>query len=500
MSIGRRIWRRSMVSVALVFYILVVAGYAYWSYHHERQQIFDRLDQQLMLAAISIKYVLADDFHDRADGPAAITPTEDDQNITALSHIADESGFAFLYTVIEADGKLYLTSSSATLEERAENQEIHYYHHYYDASSKLLEAAGGSEPVYATYTDRWGTFRALFLPQVSPGGQPYVACAEHDVDYVNGLLQAKLDESVIIALILLLATLPLFLVYRVIHRRYEREHESTRQQLEQDQADQQKYVGREAKLTAALQQAQQQLHTATNQLAAARAQLGDQETLFQVITAHAADISFILDEFGVIKFVGATVKNVLGCAPDEMTGTHLNMYVHKTDLELLTETIDKATGQPNQTMEFGPLRMRHAADKWLTMEGAITNKLDRPGIHGLVANIHDVSARFQAIKQLRLNHQAIAELANQHKASANCAQQINSPLTGIIGSLELLRDHAVHSEEIDQIVGEMLAAADEIRRVVNQLQDFEKAKYQAFIPTDESEKSDRFDDSDDQPA
>ncbi|MBN2083143.1 PAS domain S-box protein [bacterium] len=480
MSIGRRIWRRSMVSVALIFYILVVAGFAYWTYRHERQLLFDRLDQQLMLAATAIKHVLADDFHDRALGPAAITPAEDDQNIEAMSRIADEFGFAFLYTVIEADGKLYLTSSSATLQERADDEEVHYYHHYYDASSKLLAAVGGSEPVYATYTDRWGTFRSLFLPQVSPGGRPYVACAEHELSYVNELLQAKLDESVVIALILLLATLPLFVVYRTIHRRYEREHESARHQLEQDQADHQARAGRLDELAATLQQTQQQLHAVTSELAAARAQLSDQETLFQVITANAADISFILDQYGAVKFVGATVKKVLGYAPDEIIGTHVNTYIHKEDLEALTETVGKAAAQANQTLEFGPLRMRHVADKWLTMEGVITNKLDRPGIHGLVANIHDVSARFQAIKQLRLNHQAIAEMANQHKASATCAQQINSPLTGILASLELLRDHAVSAEETEQMVKEMIAAAAEIRRVVDELQSIEKAKYQAF--------------------
>lgn len=194
-------------------YVVVVALVSWWSYWDTKQIILTRIDPDLFLGATAAKYILPHDFHDRALTADAITAQEDWSNIHKLTQFARETDLKFVYTVIEQEGRVHITSSSATQEELAKQTEVHYFETYDEASAQIRQAFDQHQPIYTTYTDRWGMFRAAIVPERSPQGHVYLAVAEFEISYVKGALQRKLAQSILIALLLLAASTPMFLLY-----------------------------------------------------------------------------------------------------------------------------------------------------------------------------------------------------------------------------------------------------------------------------------------------
>jgi C4-dicarboxylate-specific signal transduction histidine kinase len=69
--------------------------------------------------------------------------------------------------------------------------------------------------VYVNYTDQWGTFRSVALPQQSPGGRGYLASADLEISDIRAMVRKNLVRSILVALFFLAASLPLILL--VIH-------------------------------------------------------------------------------------------------------------------------------------------------------------------------------------------------------------------------------------------------------------------------------------------
>ena len=88
------------------------------------------LSSDVPVAALSIKYLLPKNFHDRAKNSEAISAEDDWQNIKTISEFTNRADCAFLYTLIQDDGGIYITSSSATKKELDQNVEVRYFTHF----------------------------------------------------------------------------------------------------------------------------------------------------------------------------------------------------------------------------------------------------------------------------------------------------------------------------------------------------------------------------------
>ncbi|NLU35166.1 sensor histidine kinase [Wolinella succinogenes] len=173
-------------------YTMGILIYMAFSYQSTKESILEGIDRNLHTAASAIPKILAEDFHDRAYGAGSISAEEDERNIVRLTQYARANGLHFLYTVIKEGEDYYLTTSSRSQEEERLGNYVQYFELYNDASSKLKAALGNRERGVDEYEDRWGSFRTIFIPQVSPGGRVYLACAEVDVAYVKKALSHQL--------------------------------------------------------------------------------------------------------------------------------------------------------------------------------------------------------------------------------------------------------------------------------------------------------------------
>ena len=205
----RGLERAPALAIAVMLYVIAVGGTTVYSYMQTQSALLAQTDRELLLAADSVRFILADDFHDRATAPDAISADEDKRNISALSAFARRGGITFLCSAIDQDGEVRLTARGASVTAEAGAAAVPYATPYGEGRALITRALRSKGPITETYTDRWGTFRAVLVPEVGRHGQVYVVAAGHDLGKVNRLQSQAFLQSILNAVLLLAAPLPL---------------------------------------------------------------------------------------------------------------------------------------------------------------------------------------------------------------------------------------------------------------------------------------------------
>ena len=201
----------------MLVYAAAVTGYAVWSYKEHKKALLAEIDSGLLQAARSLKYLLAPDFHDRALDKDSIVKEEELRNRKLVTDFGVESGFKWVYTLAEKDGAFFFSAPSVS-DEEAKELDSWYFYPYEDVPAEFVQAFRKNQTVYVDYTDQWGTFRSVALPERSPGGRVYLACADREIGDIDRLLRKNLLQSAIVATYFFLAGLPFLLLLGHIYR------------------------------------------------------------------------------------------------------------------------------------------------------------------------------------------------------------------------------------------------------------------------------------------
>jgi len=207
------------LSVFTALYIIAVTAFIVWSNESRRKLIINEVDHKLLIAARSIKYILPADFHDRATGPGAISYSEEMKNRDVMNRFNNENGFKWTYTLAEKDGKFFFSAPTVS-EEEAKELKSWYFYPYEDIPADFVKAFNEIKIYFVEYTDHWGTFRSVALPQFSPGGKPYLACADYEISHLNAIIRENLITSIISAFYFIIISLPFIFFFRGFYREY----------------------------------------------------------------------------------------------------------------------------------------------------------------------------------------------------------------------------------------------------------------------------------------
>ncbi|WP_017904446.1 ATP-binding protein [Pseudomonas asplenii] len=196
----------------LFVYVVGVSGYIYYLHSQARDILTQGINDKLLHAALGASAILGDQYHDHLLDKNSKSMEEDLDAIQRLSRFNESMGTAFVYTVIKQAGGAYLVSSSASAEEVQNQNFVRFFDPYPDASQALLDSFERSEPSWIDYSDRWGDFRAVFIPLKSRDGTVYVAGAEIRLaDYYQQLGRESLYH-IVLAILIFLAFSLLFTV------------------------------------------------------------------------------------------------------------------------------------------------------------------------------------------------------------------------------------------------------------------------------------------------
>jgi len=227
---------------AIGFTLFVLTSYSVWNYFFEKNRLIAQIDKQLYSAAVAVPFVLENNFHDRAILSTSISLQEDSQNIKNLSQLNNHLGTKFLYTVIQdKEGTYRLSSTSALDSEIKNNKLVRYFTPYPDVSDILKKSFENPsisfikpnkiyKPLYVPiFSDKWGTYRSIFLPIRSIEGNLYVVGVDMDISYVNALLRENTLQTLLSFLLFLIAITPLIISYISMLKRKQREFKEVHQ-------------------------------------------------------------------------------------------------------------------------------------------------------------------------------------------------------------------------------------------------------------------------------
>lgn len=201
--------RRIKIWTTLYVGTIILCIAVFWFDSHRRFSL--QIDRQLRLGAQAVMGVLPYDYHDRALQSDSISRPEHLLQMRRLTDLANTHEFHYLYTMVQKDGRIFFTTSSLTDAEWKNIDAQIYFMPYPEAPPALYQAFASNVITYAEYTDRWGTFRSVFLPARSPGGHSYMIGADFDLTHLRQGLLMRLLFSLGIGLLAGLAALPILI-------------------------------------------------------------------------------------------------------------------------------------------------------------------------------------------------------------------------------------------------------------------------------------------------
>jgi methyl-accepting chemotaxis protein len=192
----KRLFSRTKLSNKLFWTItllntLTISAFTYYNYTNQKTAIMQGIDSKLLASAQGIK-ISMDRFHEKVAKPETITPSDYRKQLDDLSAFANGAGVNYAYTVVEKGGVVSFTSSSYTREELEKGELTKLFEPYKDASEGLKKALAGNRIVYDQYTDKWGSFRSIFLPSRLTNGTSYAIGIDIGLDEINLALRKTL--------------------------------------------------------------------------------------------------------------------------------------------------------------------------------------------------------------------------------------------------------------------------------------------------------------------
>ena len=199
---------------------------------------------------------------------------------------------------------------------------------------------------------------------------------------------------------------------------------------------------------------------------------------FQALTEQSFDLIIVTDADSVIGYVNQAVEPILGRRPEELVGTTVASWLHPADVPALEAAIAAERETPGSVGEVD-YRMRHADGSWRWLETSGKNLVDEPAVGGFLVTLRDISDRRAA----EAEHERAARLMRKQNAMLRDQDQLKNellsivshdlrtPLTSIIGYLELLGDEEAGplTAEQESYLAAVRRGADRLLTLVNDL-------------------------------
>ena len=193
--------RTSVLLVMIAVNLLTSGAFTLHLYGTTRDNIRAGVDQQLRAAANGLR-LFADDHHRRLGATPAPTTAEYLSVLRRQAAFARAAKVTYAYTMVERGGKILFTSDSPTDEDFKDASWAKLWEEYTEASPGLKAAFAEGTVQFDEYTDKWGTFRSVFVPVHGEGGASgrilYMIGADIDIAFIAGLLRRELFTSLLI--------------------------------------------------------------------------------------------------------------------------------------------------------------------------------------------------------------------------------------------------------------------------------------------------------------
>ena len=144
--------------------------------------------------------------------------------------------------------------------------------------------------------------------------------------------------------------------------------------------------------------------------------LRESENRFRILIENSADLTLVLDSRGVHRYVGPSVRGILGYDAGELVGKSIAEFVHSDDLPRAIQLLRSTIKLPGTKQLLTDYRLWHKSGYWRFFEAVATSLIDDPAVQGIVVNCHDVTERKQAKEALEAANQVLENRVEERTA------------------------------------------------------------------------------------
>ena len=188
------------------------------------------------------------------------------------------------------------------------------------------------------------------------------------------------------------------------------------------------------------------------------------EARFRHLIEHGSEVIFILDAIGTMRYVSPNVTEIIGYAPADLEGHQAFAFVHPDDIGAAVTMLGQLGERPGATA-MAPVRVRHAADGWRTLDMAGTNLLGDASVGGFVINGRDVTER----DRLRSEVEQLTRVESLGRVSASVAHEMNNVLFAAGALTSALERKSAAVPDVDPIVRGLRSAVVRGRRITSEI-------------------------------
>lgn len=186
----------------------------------EKKHILEETDLNLLRASKSIKYILGNDY---------ITSTMDNSTYskeyilekgTLLNEMSKELSVDYLYLLVKKGDDIHYAIMSDTLDFLQEHPTGYYWESLKDAEDDSFELTwktfDNKNPIFLNSSDIWGSYRSVYVREVSKDGTVYIAGADTEMSSLNGNLSKHTLILLLNTVVTLLFAIPLMFSFRKV--------------------------------------------------------------------------------------------------------------------------------------------------------------------------------------------------------------------------------------------------------------------------------------------
>lgn len=191
------------------------------------------------------------------------------------------------------------------------------------------------------------------------------------------------------------------------------------------------------------------------------------------IWRNSQDLFLVIGGDGVIQAVNPAWRTTLGYEAEELVGRHFERFVHPEDVEATAGACLRASRESLRGLEC---RIRHKDGSWRCFSWTAA-----PEEGVIYANGRDITAEKEAAEALRQAEDALRQSQKMEavgQLTGGIAHDFNNMLTGIIGSLQMLRRRAEQGRtgDLERYIEAAMGAAERAAALTHRLLSFARRR------------------------
>lgn len=166
----------------------------------------------------------------------------------------------------------------------------------------------------------------------------------------------------------------------------------------------------------------------------AEARLVAREAYYRRLIGSISDGIAILDRLGHIRWVGPSIRQVLGFREREVRGFSVFRRMDHDDASRLATLLEKAARDEGGVFPLA-YRIQHRDGSWRQHEGSCVNLLEDKCVNGLLITFRDVTSRLEAearVRQRDMELSHMARLSTTGEMASALAHELNQPFFAIM--------------------------------------------------------------------